>query len=422
MFEQSDFYDLIIVGAGPAGLFAGINAGNKKLKISIIEKNASAGKKLLISGSGKCNITHKGDSKNFIDHYGDKKNFVKHSLLNFKNIDLINFFEERNLKMVEMNDGKIFPKTLKSTDVLNILLNECKKLGVTINYNESVETINKTDNGFKIKTDNKIFHSKSVIIATGGKSYPLTGSTGDGYNIASKLGHNVTEVSPSLTSITIKDYKFKDCSGVSLTDVKINLYRNNKKIKETVGDVLFTHKGLSGPGILDFSRYIKANDIIKIKLINNVDREDFEKRILFDMGSNGKKTLKKCITQFEIPESIVIKIFEIYNISIDLILAELDKKTRKLIVDLLFDFPFEVNNLGDFNEAMATRGGINTDEINPRSMESKIFPDLYFAGEVIDVDGDTGGYNLQFAFSSGALAGKSIADKNNHGEKNEDFN
>lgn len=422
MSDKLLLYDTVVVGAGPAGLFCALKSVETGMKTLIIEKNRQAGRKLLISGLGKCNITHKGDIIDFITHYGEKSRFVKPALLNFDNQDLIEYFESRGLKFAEAKGGKIFPESLKSTDILNILLNECNVSGIEILYNERAEDITCVNGEFEIKTANNIIYSKNIVIATGGKSYSQTGSTGDGYKLAENLGHTIVPVYPCLTPVIIKDYKFADVSGVSISSARISLYRNSKKIKSSVGDILFTHTGLSGPGILDFSRYFYPSDELKIQLISDEEKNALDSELIAGSAAQGKKTVKNRLAQYKIPESLINKLFDAYDIPVNLTLAEMDKAARKKIVSAITETLFVIERLGDYDEAMATRGGVNTEEINPKTMESRITPNLYFAGETMDVDGDTGGYNLQFAFSSGALAGKSIASKSKEGTINENNN
>lgn len=402
-------FDVIVIGAGPAGLFAAFTSAEKGLKVCLLEKKDSPGLKLLISGTGQCNISHAGPIGDFLNHYGEKSRFVKPALYGFSNIDLVVFFEKRGLLLKEVNMGKIFPDTLNSKDVLRVLVNECKKLGVTIIYDAGVTKIIKGLTGFEVQTPIDHYLTKNVIITTGGRSYPTTGSTGDGYAIAQELGHTITNVAPSLSPVYIENYYFSSCAGISLAQATIQLYRNSKKIKQTSGDILFTHKGLSGPGIIDFSRYILPGDLLKLSLADFKTVEEFEKDFLDEVSVNGKKLLKNVLTRYEIPERLVVAIFELHNISLDIKSADLDKKTRKLIVESFMELPFIVDRPGGFKEAMCTRGGVNLNEINPKTMESRIMKGLYFAGEVLDIDGDTGGYNIQFACSSGVMAGKNIS-------------
>ena len=264
---KTDF-NTIIIGAGPAGLFAGGNL--EKGKTLILEKNASPGKKLLISGAGQCNYTHAGDLDDFISKYGDGGNFLRPAIYNFKNTDSIEFFKNFDIESVTREDGKVFPKSLKSSDVLNALVKGCKLNNVEIKYNFAVTSISNNDEleFFTVKSKGEKFTSENVILSTGGSSYPNTGSTGDGFDLASSLGHKIVFPSPCLTPINVKNYSFSDLSGISFRDIKITLWRDNRKIKETTGDVLLTHKNLSGPGILNFSRYIRKDDILKLNFIN----------------------------------------------------------------------------------------------------------------------------------------------------------
>ena len=404
-----DCYDVVIIGAGPAGLLCGILCGTKGRSVCILEKNDGAGKKLLLSGSGKCNITHAGSIKDFLAHYGDKGRFVKPSLLNFTNADLMDFFEKRHLKTVEASDGKIFPETRSGRDVLGVLLEECKKRGVVIRYREPVQDIAKTHSGFEARTKNAVCGAGTAVIAAGGASYPSTGSNGDGYAFAKVLGHTIVEPGPALVPVIVRNYPFGNCAGISIADTKTAVYRNNKKVRDVRGDVLFTHRGLSGPGILDLSRFIRRNDELKISLVKFDTKEDCEKDIIKEFSAEGKRTIKKCMSKYKVPQRLLERIFNLKGIPLDQNTSSIDKKTRRVIVDNLMECPFVVESLGGYDEAMVTRGGVCCREINPSTMESRIVPGLYFAGEVVDVDGDCGGYNLQFAFSSGVRSAKSIA-------------
>lgn len=401
-------FNVIVIGAGPAGLFAAITSAGRGLKVCLIEKKSTPGLKLLISGTGQCNVTHAGPIGDFLSHYGEKSRFVRPSLYGFSNNDLVSFFEKRGLPLKEVNMGKIFPETLNSRDVLRVLMNECHKLGVEIWYDAAVEKITKDLDYFEVQTSSNQFLTKNLIITTGGRSYPTTGSTGDGYTFAQQLGHSIADVAPSLSPVFINNFSFSMCAGISLDHVTIHLYRDAKKIRQTQGDVLFTHKGLSGPGIIDFSRYILPGDLLKISLVDFKNAEEFEKDFLAEVSVNGKKLLKNLLTRYDIPERLVVAIFELHQISLDMKSADLDKKRRKLIVECFMELPFIVDRLGGFKEAMATRGGINLNEVNSNTMESRIMKGLYFAGEVLDIDGDTGGYNIQFACSSGVMAGKHV--------------
>lgn len=415
--ESCKEYDLIIVGAGPAGLFCAINSFQKDMRILVLEKKNSPGRKLLVSGSGQCNITHDGDIQGFFDHYGHHGKFLRPALLGFTNRDLIAFFEERGLAMIRQEGGKIFPKTLRSRDVLDLLIEECRARNIHLRCGQEVKSIARSGNGFKVisedqtydKTYDRIYLSKLLVIATGGCSYPATGSTGDGYRFASGLGHSIAEIGPALTPVHIKDYPFSDLAGISFPDIEISLHRS-KKIKGQRGDVLFTHEGLSGPGILDLSRHIKAGDILKLSFVQAKKREELEELLLDRAKANGSRGLRSMLSDLSlsVPLRLITKILELSGIPTDIQCAHLTREMRNSLVNNLTDFPMVVAKLGGFDVAMVTRGGVDLKEVNPKTMESRLVKGLYLVGEVLDVDGDTGGYNLQAAFSTAMLAARSI--------------
>ncbi len=410
--------DIIIIGSGPAGLFAAIEAGGKERRVLVLERNSCAGKKLLISGAGQCNLTHDGDIKDFLNFYGDNGRFVKHALFKFSNENLIEFFKKNGLKLICNEGGKVFPETLKSSSVLEVLLKECRKKDVNIKYNQRVkEALHSKESGlFYIKTEDSEYESKYLVIATGGKSYGNTGSTGDGYIFAQKLGHTIEKPAPALAPIYIKGYDFKELSGLSFENRPISLWRNNKKIRSSSGDVLLTHKNISGPGILNFSRYVLPGDIVKINFVGAKSEEEFRSSFIKKVTLNGKLLVKTILKEFQLPKRFTDKLLELLNIPEDHRCAELNKKTRSKLIEMLISFPMEVEGLGEFHLAMATRGGISLKEVSPKTMESRIVRGLYFAGEVLDIDGDTGGYNIQAAISMGRLAADSISQKEEEGK------
>lgn len=399
---------LVIVGGGPAGLFCALQAANENIHVLVLEKKQSCGNKLLISGSGQCNITHDGEIRQFLTHYGDNGSFLKPSLLNFGNQDLISFFNERGVPLEIEPGGKVFPISRKASDILDLLILECKKNGVQIKKSSPVTNIEYIEDRFQVTTDIDKISSNFLVIATGGETYPATGSTGDGFRFASRLGHTVSETGSALTGIQVKDYKFSDLSGISFADLAISLFRNGKKIKSHMGDILFTHSGLSGPGILDFSRYIRPGDILKISLIPGLDTREMNEVLIKKISESGTKQVRTVLSGFDLPERVVRRLMELANVDPDLTGPHLTKKDRIALIDLITACPFEVSKLGGPDEAMATRGGISLTEINSKTMESRIISGLFFVGEVLDIDGDTGGYNLQAAFSTAKLAGQRI--------------
>ncbi|MFW5982258.1 MAG: NAD(P)/FAD-dependent oxidoreductase [Halanaerobiaceae bacterium] len=404
--------DIIIIGAGPAGLFTAIQASKTNHKTIILEKNPEAGKKLLITGAGQCNLTQEGNIKDFLDHYGENYRFLRQALYTFPNKELIEFFQHKGIKFTTTNEGKIFPASLKAADILDVLLQECKDKKIDIKYSQAVKDVQiDKENRFIISTNKNKYKSNFLVIATGGQSYPGTGSSGDGYYFTKSLGHSIVKPTPALTPLYIKDYPFSEISGISLPARNISLWRDNKLIKRWSGDILFTHHGISGPGILNYSRYIKPNDIIKLKLINIESHSLLEKEILKMISKNGKLLIKNLLNDFPLPHRLIDKIIELARIPRDKRAAELNKNERKNLIKLLLELALSVERPGKFNQAMVTKGGINLKEINPKTMESRIIDNLYAVGEILDIDGDTGGYNLQAAFSTAYLAGQSILKK-----------
>jgi hypothetical protein len=385
-------YDVVIIGTGPSGLFAAANIKNKK--VLIIEKNDEIGKKFLISGSGQCNLTHYEDIKQFITHYGERKNYVKKQLFRFTNDDTINYFQKYGMNFIIDKNGKYFPKTKKSKDILNILINVIKGNNYTIKTSEKVKSIKK-EKDFIIKTNKSEYESKMVIIATGGKSYPNLGTNGDGYEFAKKFGHNIITPKPALTNIKIKNFDMQELSGTSFKNAKIKI--SDKK--QNINDLLITHQGFSGPCILDFSRYLNENQKIKISFINLKNKELFKE----DINKKIKKSndnLFSILKEYELTKRFIDYIENKIKINPKQKSHNIDKRTKDKIIDFLIDHEYTIDELGNFDNAMVTNGGIDTKEINPKNMESKIIKNLYFAGEIIDVDGDTGGYNIQYAFST----------------------
>lgn len=407
--------NIIIIGAGPAGLFSAIQAAGKNNKVIVLEKNAEPGKKLLMSGSGQCNLTHSGEVEELLDHYGEAERFLLGPLYSFSNRDLLNFFREKGLEFITTSEGKVFPSSFEARDILDVLLKESRKKSVVIKYNTPVKDIKfiEEDNKFLIEPAKMQYRADILVLATGGKSYQTTGSTGDGYKLAEKFGHEIIEPKPALVSVNIGNYQFKELAGISLDNVMMSLWRENSLVKKWQGDLLFTHKGLSGPGILNNSRYIKAGDLIKLRLVDFKNKARLDQKLIDLIDRKGQRLFKNLIKNFGLPERLGLKLVKLANISEDKQAAQLSKDERKSIRDLLYGLPLKVKELGSFNEAMVTAGGINLDEINSGTMESEIRPGLFAVGELLDIDGDTGGYNLQFAFSSGYLAGQEINKRTN---------
>ena len=401
-------YDVIIIGGGPAGLFAAIMCANKKQRIAILEKNKSCGRKLLMAGAGKCNITQAGDIHHFLTCYGANAKFLKHALLSFQNEDLLNFFRKRGLEFMTTEKGKIFPKSLKSQDVLNVLLEECRRRSIEIHYESAVESLVKEEELFHLETVKGSFESPVVVVATGGLSYPHTGSTGDGFVWAKTFGHKIVPTKPALTPLKIKNYELSDMSGTSFEELPYTLWRNGKKIGSYQGDFLLTHTGVSGPGIINNSRFMQSGDVIKCNFVAAESIEEFRSNLTKKLNHGGKTLVKSIVRELNLTKRFADKVLELCEINDDLKCAELTKATRRKLLTTLTEYEMEVKELGGYHVAMVTTGGVSIKEISPKTMESKKVSNLYFIGEVLDIDGDTGGYNIQAAMSTAYIASQAI--------------
>ncbi|MDY0103161.1 MAG: NAD(P)/FAD-dependent oxidoreductase [Lentimicrobium sp.] len=398
----------IIIGAGPAGLFAhaSLNAGTSLL----LEKKNLPGRKLMISGTGQCNFTHAGSMDDFKNHYGKNARFLNKAFDTFSNEDAVDFFRNRKINSKTDENGKVFPSSMKAGDILQALLDASTHPQKKLLTSMQVMAIQKTENIFIIKTSDFIYTSDFLIVATGGKSYPTTGSTGDGYTFASSLGHTIVEPNPALTAVTISDYPFMKLAGVSFVDAEISQWRNGSKLISVKGDLLLTHTGLSGPVILNNSRFFRAGDKLVINFCNSNEKE-FEDLFIYQASHAGKSTIGTFMRNTIMPKNLVTSILQTTNLNASKPLAEISKTARKQLINLSCAFPFTIEAVGGFKSAMVTSGGVALEEINALTMESTIVPRLYFCGEVIDIDGDTGGYNIQAAFSTAYLAARDINKK-----------
>ena len=401
-------YDVVITGAGPAGLFCAIHAAAPGRRVLVLEKNQQPGAKLLLAGSGQCNLTHDGEIREFVTHYGDHGKFVKPALMSFTNKALTGFFRDRGLAMVTDENGKIFPETRQSADVLAFLLAECRDRGVTIRCSEPVLEVSRAEELFTITTGAGQYRAKTLVITTGGASYPMCGTTGDGYHLAAALGQPVTEIAPALAPLLIRPFPFASLAGISFGQTRFAVWRYGKKVADHTGDVLFTHLGLSGPGILDASRDIRPGDTVRLSFVGTMRREEFAADIAKRAAENTGWQVSTILAKYPIPERLNRKLLFLSHIPEDLKCSQFSAEMRSALVTNCTEFPLVVERLGDFAIAMMTRGGVALEGVNPKTMESKLVPGLFFAGEVLDIDGDTGGYNLQAAFSTGFLAAEGI--------------
>lgn len=399
-------YQNIIVGGGAAGLFCAANIkGRNNL---LLEGTGKLGQKILITGGGMCNITNIDDTDEFIKRFGGKQkaNFLKPAILNLTTENTRKWLEHIGLPTVIREDGKVFPESLKAQSLIDVLQREASRNGVIFKYNCKVKDIQLLDNFFEIATVNEVLKCRNLIIATGGKSFPDTGSDGSSYKIIEKFGHRIIPPSPSLTSVKISNYPFKSLAGTSIKNSFAEFFRNEetKRYFYTNGDLLFTHHGLSGPVILNNSRLIKERDNLLITLISCDNKEQKREELISVFNKSGNKKLRKVLKEIGLTASLTDEFLDFLNIEGDLQAKQLNKKIRNRIINHILNFPFKVTTKTGFKAAMATAGGVDISEINRKTMESKLIPNLYFAGEVMDIDGDTGGYNIQAAFSTAKLA------------------
>lgn len=401
----------VVIGGGPAGLFGALLLAESDVPVILLEKMNQCGRKLLISGSGQCNITHSGDISEFFSRYGDHGSFLRPALRAFTNQDLVRFLTERGVPLREEPGGKVFPASGKARDIQGLLIHDATKAGATILCDESCLSITREGDLFIVMTRDGRYEAETVIIATGGYTYPATGSTGDGYQLARSLGHTLVDPAPALTPMVIRNFPFTELSGISFADVPFSIYRENKKVGDHRGDILITHTGLSGPGILDASRYILPGDTIHLSFLPvadiNLEREELTRII-----TGGKtKFVRTVLAGMGLAERLVRSLMEYADIPLDTTCSQFPKASRTRLTKLILEFPFLVERPGGREEAMVTRGGVSLSGIRSDSMESKLVSGLYCIGEVLDIDGDCGGYNLQAAFSTAALAAASIGKK-----------
>lgn len=423
--------NVVVIGGGPAGMMSAISSAENGNNVILLEKKERLGRKLLITGKGRCNITSSLPINEFIQNIPGNGQFLYSAFKNYTNNDIIDFLNKEGLDVKEERGNRIFPITDKSLDVLKCFTNKLKELNAKIEYNMQVtEIVPKNEYGnlkviaHELKNNEqygntKTFEAEKVILATGGNSYPLTGSTGDGYELAKKLGHTVTKIRPSLVPLEVFEQNMcKELQGLSLRNVNIQFKNkeNNKVIYDDFGEMLFTHFGVSGPTILSSSahlvRYKNIDEFLKNKkIVLNIDfkpalsEEKLDERILRDFDEFKNKQFKNSLDKL-LPQKLIPVIIEKSGINPEKKVNEINKKERHRLVNLLKNFEVVIKGFRPIDEAIITSGGINIKEINPKTMESKLVEGLYFAGEIIDVDAYTGGFNLQIAYSTGYTAGQ----------------
>lgn len=394
----------VIVGGGPAGMMAACTAAKNGASVYLFEKNSILGKKMRITGKGRCNITNAADD--FFDNVTTNPRFLYSCFNNFNNFDAINFFEDLGVKIKVERGMRVFPESDNAHSVVNALADYMRKVGVKV-IRETVSDVAVSEGAvFGIITKSgKKFKADNVLIATGGVSYPSTGSTGDGYKIAEKLGHTIIDINPALVPLNSSDAFCKDLMGLTLKNIGLRIEKDGKIIYTDFGEMLFTHFGISGPVILSASCFMndgEYNAVIDLKPA--LTEDELDKRIIKDFEKYSKKDFINSLDDL-LPKSLINTIIWQSRIDERKKACEVTKQERKNLCELLKNFTIKISGFGKMEEAIVTAGGICVNEINPYSMESKIIKGLYFAGEVIDVTAYTGGYNLQIAYSTGYTAG-----------------
>lgn len=427
---------IIVIGGGAAGMMAAYAAAKKGAAVTLLEKNEKTGKKIYITGKGRCNLTNACEAEKFFDNIISNGKFMYSAFYQFDNQAVVRFFEEAGCKCKEERGERFFPVTDHSSDVIAALNRELKKCGVDVMLHTGVKSLmfeNENENngendengadvsknsirkvtGVELINGRKLY-GDAVIVATGGMSYEATGSTGDGYLFAEKAGHSIKELKPALVPFTVKEDWCMEMQGLALKNVSVSLTNGKKKIYEGFGEMLFTHFGVSGPLMLSASshyvkKYLGTPVNLTIDLKPALSKEQLDKRLLKDFEENKNKQFKNSLDGL-LPSKMIPVMIRLCGISPEKRINEITKEERNKIVELLKGLPLTVDGVRGFREAIITQGGVHVKEVNPSTMESKLVKGLYFAGEILDVDALTGGFNLQVAWSTGYLAGESAAE------------
>ncbi len=406
--------NVVVIGGGAAGLMAAITAAEGGNKVTVYEKMERPCRKVMITGKGRCNVTNNSGIETHIANATKNGKFLFSALSGFTPQNTMEFFENNGVALKTERGNRVFPVSDKSVDIVDALVKRAKKNGVKI-INTSVKQILTGNNKVTgvLLNNNQTVGADSIVLATGGKSYPLTGSTGEGYIMAEELGHTVTELKPSLVPIKIHEGFCSALSGLSLKNVTLSVFDGVKKkpVFSALGEMLFTHFGISGPLTLSASAHMRKKPVNEYKLVIDLKPaltpEQLDARILRDFSENNGKNISNSLNKL-LPKSLIPVIIKISGISPEAKVNQITKSNRQSLVQALKNLTLTPTAFRDIEEAIITSGGVKVSEINPATMESKLISGLYFAGEIIDVDSYTGGFNLQIAFSTGALAGRSI--------------
>ena len=410
---MTDNYDFIVIGGGPAGMMAAGRAAERGKKVILLEKNDRLGKKLLMCATGRCNVTNTAPLQVFIEAYGKGGNFLRTALETFDNEKLRSFLLSHGVETVVENKGRVFPKSQKADSILAALETYMRDFHVTIQSNSHVLRLKSENNHVRgVETNHGSIFGQNILIATGGLSYPATGSTGDGYKLAASVGHSICPTYPAIIAFETEETWVKSLQGTPIKNVNISAYQRNKKIVEHFGEALFTHYGISGPAILDMSKRIVEclpNGFIQIHIDFKPNRstEELDSILLNQIKRQGGKAVKSCLTIF-VPEKLAPVLLSLCNIEPHKKASQITTPERRKILKQLKGLRLTLLRHRPIEEAIVTAGGVNLDEVDAKTMESKLLKGLYFAGETLDIDGPTGGFNLQAAFSTGYLAGNSV--------------
>lgn len=407
---------VIVVGGGAAGLMAAVSAAQSGAEVVLLEKNNRLGKKLLITGKGRCNVTNTAQLQDFVKNIPGNGKFLYSVFSKFFNWDVRSFFEELDVPLKEERGGRVFPVSDKAIDIVNAFERILRKLAVQIKLDEAVRFLKVEDNKVVgvITEEDKYYEADAIILATGGSSFPGTGSTGDGYRMARQIGHTVEPLFPALVPLECEEDWVREFQGLSLRNINLSVLVDGKNTQEMFGEMLFTHFGVSGPIILSLSRdiakYLKAGKTVELSLNLKpaLTREQLDKRICRDFEKYNRKQIKNALGDL-LPSKMISNIIDLAFIDENKYVNQISKEERERLVDLLQNLVMTVTKTRPLSEAIVTAGGISTKEINPKTMESKLIKDLYCVGEVVDVDAFTGGYNLQAAFSMGFVAGENAS-------------
>ena len=415
MHRNMKTYDIAVIGGGAAGSMAAIRAAQLKKKVLLVERNDSIGKKILITGKGRCNLTNIADIGTFIKKFGKQGEFLRTAFHSFFNEELIEFFKSMGLETRVERQGRVFPVTDKANSVVEVLKKALGASGVEVLCNSRIVEIAKDRSSFKLVfEDGREIAAKKVIISSGGASYKATGSTGDGFNIAEKLGHKIIPLTPGLVPLKVKEEWIKELQGIALENVKAHFKYGKKSLSSDVGELMFTHFGVSGPLVLDLSSQVMETlkdhkeVLLFIDLKPALRDEQLESKLLHKFKIKGNIILKNLMKDM-LPQRLIDRFLKLSNLRDGVRANQVTQAERRAIVTTLKAFPLTVVGSLAIEEAMVTGGGVSAKEINPRTMESKVVPGLYFAGEVIEGAAASGGYNLQQAFSTGYLAGDKAA-------------